>query len=554
MLLSDYLRQGVDGLVPSWNARTGQLDDPVVGEPTQYGTAYFALITAAVGRHDLAATAAATALAHLADGEQQPAVSSVRAGALQFGRGNHRDFMWPAMLRTADLLRAAGHIRSGALDAAVGALAVPDTFKARPPSNWSAVWLSGEWRRIVGGASPYTIADVDAWLEPFFAERIDLEQGMYREPGLPNSYDLFTRVHLQDMVATGYDGRFRSQLDRLAETGLRRTLGVQLSDGSVASAHRSTAQTWTLGAQLALLGAARAAGYDVPAGALARAHAALMTTLRPDGTISPVQNGLPAGLRIGYEGYTADAHYTSLALGFVVAAIRDGLDGAVGVDAPSADAAERDATHIEHDPTYRALRHRGRWSVHVNLDPHPHYDGFGIVDLTTGTGRRLQFVSSAAIAGATGFVNLGIAARDGDTVHPVAHRQFARNRSFTSSRDGLSAEARDDAGAAYRVTVRLGPETATVEESLPGNGTPLTLLVPYPRDVGDGALTDVRTGRDAVTLTHGAETVRITPEAPIRRIIHLPGGLTNRRGLCGLVRIDLDDPRDALRYAVTVVS
>lgn len=549
MRLTDYLRQGVDGLTPYWNEATGQLDDPVLGEPTQYGTAYFALASAAdasIGGLDRAVAGCRTVLGHLADGSNPSAVSGVRPGALALSRGNHRDFMWPAMLRTSDLLRAAGHPARGDIDAAIGAMAVPGTFRAEPPSNWAAVWLSGEWRRMRAGRSPHTVADVDAWLEPFFTERIDLDLGLFREPGLPNSYDLFTRVHLQDMLRQGYDGRYAAELTRLAGAGLARTLGVQLSDGSLACAHRSTAQTWTLGAQLAYLAAG---GGDVPAGAIARAFDALTSTIRPDGTISPVQNGLPPSWRIGYEGYTADAHYTSLALGFIAAAIRDGLDRR-----PEVPTDDRDTAYVEHDPTYRALRHRGRFSVHVNLDPHPSYDGFGIVDLTVGAGRRLQFVSSARIAGADGFVNLGIAQRDGDELAVLAHRRFGHDRSFTATPDGLTASARDDDGARYSASVRIGADRVEIDEALPGTDGALTLLVPYPREVGDGVSTEVVTDRSGVTLRHGDERLRIEPAAEIERVIHLEHGLANRRGLCGLVRIDLVGHREHLGYAVVAAD
>ncbi len=567
--LGEYLRRGVDGLAPHWNADRAELDDPVVGEPTQYGTAYFGLASAAAAglrtghggekqaRDDLDRAAAATArvLAHLADGAEAPAVSTVAPGALAMRRGNHRDFMWPAVLRTVDVLRANGHPETAALDAAVAALVTPDTFNARPPSNWAAVWLSGEWRRIRAGRSRHTPAEVDDWLEPFFTERIDLAQGLFREPGLPNSYDLFTRVHLQDMVAQGYSGRWSAELAELARTGLHRTLGVQLSDGSLGCAHRSTAQTWTLGAQLAFLAAANreigpgdAADQGLP-GALARAHAALATTLRPDGTVSPVQNGLPASYRVGYEGYTADAHYTSLALGFVAAAIGSGAD----IPPAGVRTDDRDSAHIEHEPTYRALRHRGRFSVHLNLDPQPSYDGFGIVDLTVGVGRRLQFVSSAAVAGTKDFVNLGIAQRDGDALDVVARRTFGTDRSFAATSDGLTASARDESdNSEYAAQLRIGDSVVEITEALPGTALPLSLLVPYPREVGDGATTTVHPDRTGVVLAHGDERLRITVGAPIERIITTEYGLTNRRGLCGLVRIDLADPRDRLDYSVAV--
>jgi hypothetical protein len=56
---------------------------------------------------------------------------------------------------------------------------------------------------------------------------------------------------MADMLLDGYDGAWQSQMAHLLTTGLQRSLRVQLSDGSLASAHRSTGQTWTLGAQCA---------------------------------------------------------------------------------------------------------------------------------------------------------------------------------------------------------------------------------------------------------------------------------------------------------------
>ena len=41
-----------------------------------------------------------------------------------------------------------------------------------------------------------------------------------------------------------------------------------------------------------------------------------------------------------------------------------------------------------------------------------------------------------------------------------------------------------------------------------------------------------------VRLVHGGEEVEISYGAPVRRVVHLTGGLQNRRGLCGLLRIE----------------
>ena len=113
------------------------------------------------------------------------------------------------------------------------------------------VWLLGEWLRIREGLSPLGLDQLDKWLAVFFDGHIDLEMGFYHEPGHPNSYDLFTRFHVADILMEGYDGRFKEQMAALMETGLERSLAVQLSDGSVASAYRSTGLTWTLGVECA---------------------------------------------------------------------------------------------------------------------------------------------------------------------------------------------------------------------------------------------------------------------------------------------------------------
>lgn len=555
-MVIQYLLDGVDGLARNWDAAQGELRDPVIEEPTQYGTAYFGLVSAGAarlrppGRHerDRAVAAARSVLAHLSDPGSRPAVSGIRPGALSMSRGSHRDFMWPALLRTVDELRSVGRRECDELDAGIADIAVPGAFTARPPSNWASVWLAGEWRRIQAGHSPYRVRDVDTWLEPFFTERIDSDLGLFREPGLPNSYDLFTRVHLQDLVAQGYRGRWSGELATLARTGLDRTLGVQLSDGSLASAHRSTAQTWTLGAQLAYLAiSARQAPHLGIRAAIARGCAALGTTVRPDRTVSPVQNGLPPSWRVGYEGYTADAHYTSLALAFLLTAIDAGL-----TERPDVPTDDRDTAHIEHAPTWRAVRHRGSLSVHLNLAPHPAYDGFGLVDLTFGADRRLQLVSSVAHPRLDGFLNLGIARRTGDDLDVLAHRTFDQGRHASATPDGLHACASDGTGQSYVADIALRDRTVHVSEALPDSSDPMTLLVPYPRDVGDGMTTTAQPQRNGLALRHGSERLRVEVGAPIERVIHIENGFANRRGTCGLVRIDLAEPRDHLDYSVTV--
>ena len=360
------------------------------------------------------------------------------------------------------------------------------------------------------------------------------------------------------MLAEGYDGRWREELERLMETGLRRSLHVQLSDGSLASAHRSTGQTWTLGAQCAyftfaenyfrdpeLAGEARAAAR--------RALSSFRRWQRPDGPYSPVENRLPPGYRVGYETYTADGHYANLAAAFLAVAVLNGLEapGAVAVRPPS--------VRIEHDPTYRAVLHNGPYSLHFNACPAPAYDGFGITDLTFGPDRILHFVSSARHQQSGKFFNLGMASRAQPGLSELkvaAQGDFVLIGKMERGEEpaGLKLEARDRGNPyRYRFEARMDEDGISIEEATPGARDYKTLLIPYPRDPGTGAITEARVEAGRARLIHGDEEVEVSFDAPVERVVHLSHGFENRRGLCGLLRIDFRQPDENLSYRVRKV-
>lgn len=261
------LTTGVDSFSP-YVQESGELHDPVFDEPTQYGTAYHAYCQAVLaeagpaehraGRLARAGRGLDAALAHTENPDLPPTGASFSRADGSVRRSNHRDFTWPPILKTFRVLRDAGDERATEFADRIAAVDIMRSFRSRPPSNWASVWLSGEWIRIREGLSPFSTRDVDEWLAIFLTDLLRPEDGFYFEPGKPNSYDLFTRLHVADLLAEGYDGRHRPALERLMETGLDRSLAVQLSDGSLASAHRSAGQTWTLGAQVAYFTHARA--------------------------------------------------------------------------------------------------------------------------------------------------------------------------------------------------------------------------------------------------------------------------------------------------------
>jgi hypothetical protein len=560
----EILREAVESYA-SYLQPSGEMHDPVFGQPTQYGTPYHALCNAVLAREaggyrksvyvDRAVRGLEAALDHVLNSGLPPTASGFDHATGRVTRSNHRDFFWPPILKTFLILRDLGV--DGAEDFArrISSVDIEASFSQRPPSNWAAVWLSGEWLRMREGLSPFSLERLDLWLDAFFGAHILTEQGLYQEPGHPNSYDLFTRYHLADMLVEGYAGRRREDLELLLRTGASRSLGVQLSDGSLASAHRSTGQTWTLGAECAYFTHAsnyfRGRDPDLAGRAEEAADRALSSFRRwqrPDGPYSPVENRLPPGHRVGYERYTADGHYGNLAAAFLATAVYNGLDGPF--PEPSR---EREACLLlEHDPTYRAVLHNGAYSLHFNARPAPGYDAFGIVDLTFGPGRFLHFASSVKHLESGRLLNLGMARHSGSSQEDFA---LIGRMEGGPTPPRLELEARERGSPyRYRFAARVEKDGIYIEEETPGLEEPKVLLIPYLRDPGTGSLTEAKLEAGGVRLVHGLEEVEISYGAPVRRVVHLTGGLENRRGLCGLLRIEFRGESKEIAYRIRAAS
>lgn len=571
----ELLRTGVASYEPFLQP-DGELADPVYGEPCQYGTPYHAYCQAVLALFEPPAARAArvdralrgldAAVRHVADPAAPPPLSGFCRETGAATRANHRDFFWPAILKTYRLLKGLGVPGMEAYARRIAAADITAAFAQRPPANWAAVWLSGEWLHMREGLSPVSLAQFDDWLGAFFRQHILLPMGLYQEPGHPNSYDLFTRVHLAEILAEGYNGRWRDALAELMATGLDRSLAVQLSDGSLASAHRSTGQTWTLGAQVAyfILAAHHWRDHDparsqAAAGAAARALMAMARWQRPGGPYSPVENRLPPSYRVGYEPYTADAHYGNLALAFLATALLHGYRDLAATH-PGAGGPRPPLVHIEGDPTHRAVLHHGPCSAHVNALPAPQYDAFGLVDVTFGPGRYLHFVSSARFLSEPRLYNLGLALRAGGgraEVRPLCQERMvlvgpmARGPAPASVR--LRARAQGDPYL-YELTVTVHPDGVECHEATPHRPGPKTLLVPYLRDCGLGCTTTVRVAGRAVYFSLGREVVELALDCDIEHALDLPYGYENRRGLCGLLRLDLQGDLEAVRYRLRPVE
>lgn len=556
----------------------GALHDPVFRSPTQYGSAYYGWCCAVLAdrlegeqgsvQREQAARLLSAAVAHTADPRQEPYASGFDRRTLSItSRMNHRDFTWPPILKTYLALQGSGARGDSALTEQVAGVRVTESFRLMPPSNWAAVWMSGEWLRMQAGLSPTSPEEFDTWIDVFFEGGevgFDVELGMYLERGLPNAYDLFTRVHFTDLLQQGYAGRNRERLVAFLATGLRRSLRMQLSDGSMASGFRSSGQTWVLGAQVALFTGSRVLGLGTAeereAARLAawRAFGSLAGWQRPDGPFSPVQNLLAPQLRVGYEAYTSDGHYAPLALAFLASAITAGFGDDAAPTTAELDGREADAV-AEGAPSHRGAAHRGRVSMAVQTHhPDDTYDATGLVDLTFGAGRLLQFVSAARHLTGGPWLVPGLAVRDRAGAGQVGVLCGAQHELVallaSSLRAGLVFETTlvdgDLAGQAYRWEGSLTDTGVTVVETLPGRSGLRTLLVPYLRDAGSGATTLVSFLDSGVRFTLQDEWVEFSVEGVLERRTDLPYGYESRRGLCGLVRLDLAEASDTLRWSV----
>jgi hypothetical protein len=550
----------------------GTVHDPVFGCPTQYGSAYLGWCSAVLAGPGMPSAAEhraraermlRAALDHTADPGRPPWASSFDRRTLSVtGRMNHRDFTWPPILRTWHALGS-----PASLGDQLAVVDVHASFRARPPSNWAAVWLSGEWLRMRAGLSPTTPEQLDDWIDVFFSEGqvgFDLDLGMYRERGLPNAYDLFTRVHFTNLLLDGYAGRHRDRLAEFLTTGLRRSLGMQLSDGSMASGFRSAGQTWVLGAQIALFTGSRSLGLgteqDRESARLGawRAFGSLASWQRPGGLFSPVQHLLAPELRVGYETYTADGHYSPLALGFLASAIAAGFGDE---DPPGAGELDRRPVHAlaEGSPSHRGAAHRDRVSMAVQGQADDTYDATGLVDLTFGSGRMLHFVSAARHLSGGPWLVPGLGLRDGLGAEPVAvagalqHRVVASLTRPEAAALAFETTMSGDGGELwpYRWQGALTRTGVDVVESVPGWTGWRTLLVPYLRDLGSGETTEVSFLGSEVRFALGSEWIAFAVRGGVERRVHLPYGYESRRGLCGLVRLDLAEPGDTLRWSVT---
>lgn len=173
---------------------------------------------------------------------------------------------------------------------------------------------------------------------------------------------------------------------------------------------------------------------------------------------------------------------------------------------------------------------------------------------------NLQLASSVKNIETHTFFNLGMGIRPHAgraELQIMAQQDMALTQPITQSERAASLELAARPGGlpfTYHLSVAVDPETVHIQEQTPDLSGYKTLLIPYVRDAGTGAVTQGERVGDSIELTLDREQLIFTFHQPIEFVLNLPHGFENRRGLCGLLRIDFQEQTGGLNYEVRAAA
>jgi hypothetical protein len=104
----------------------------------------------------------------------------------------------------------------------------------------------------------------------------------------------------------------------------------------------------------------------------------------------------------------------------------------------------------------------------------------------------------------------------------------------------------------YELVTQIDGKGIHVQERAPGLRGHKSLLIPYLRDGGWPDTTQVKVDASMVRFALGAEKILFEIEGVIEQYLDLPYGYENRRGLCGLLRLDLAEPGEGIHYHIAI--
>ena len=377
---ADYLTtiQGIVDYFKNHQSASGRIIDPYLKREFQYSTPCFAWAASVLvvhgGRPDLLPRASAAL---------EAALSELAADKVADDHGDF--FTFPSMLAYEQLKDRVPPDRKKKWEALIRAIdpsrVYQFTLDAGKPTlhNWNVVNLAGEFLRHRAGFVDLSFVErhIPVQLRRFTAE------GLYRDPEVPMAYDHFPRQFFAVMLGRGYDGRYKSTLERLIDRGAWTSLLMQSSTGEWPTGGRSAQHTWNEAMQAVTyeIWAARKEreGDHMAAAAFKRAaRLALQSVrrwIRPSGELWIVKNRFDPSDRHGFETYSSHSQYNLLTASLLAVAWQQADDTVQEGPSP----ADIGGFAFRLPAFHKIIANAGGLYVEIETAADPRYDSTGLV-------------------------------------------------------------------------------------------------------------------------------------------------------------------------------
>ena len=377
LVRADYLAL-IAGEIDFWKKQQnadGAIIDPYLKNEVQYSTPAFA--------HAAAGLVAWSAREDLVEPAAKALDWAVRRLADRKAASAHEDFYPPMIAHAMRLLKP--HVppaRYEQWENDVRRFEPRRTYRKEPGSmNWNIVSASGEALFFKLGLRPDTDYPETSILAQ--GRHFTSPSGLYVEG--PMAYDLFPRLFLCDLLASGYQGESRANLEEMMRRGAIASLFMQSPWGELPAGGRSAHHQWNEAQQCAVfeIYAARALREQDPwlAGVYKRAaHLALRSMqrwVRPSGELQIVKNWVDPEKTHAYEGYSTHSQYNLLPMSMLsLAAFYSGDTEAVK-EAPAP--ADVGGYVFEVPELHKIFANAGGAYVEIDKNADPHYDATGLI-------------------------------------------------------------------------------------------------------------------------------------------------------------------------------
>jgi len=375
---ADYLKL-IAGEVDFWKAHQnadGAIIDPYRKQEFQYSTPAFAHAAAALvawGKRDDLLEAAAKAM--------DWAVKSLSERKAASG---HEDFYAPMLAHALPLLKPrVVPARAARWEAQIKSFEPSQTYRSGPgANNWNMVALAGESLFEKMGLRDAKSRFVQSSLAAQ-GRHFGSPYGLYLEGPMP--YDHFPRLWAGDMLAHGYSGPYKNELDEALRRAALTSLWMQSPWGELPAGGRSAHHQWNEAEQCVTYEIYGARALREGDAALAStykraAHLALASMrrwVRPSGEMQIVKNWVDPAQAHAFEGYSAHSQYNLLPMSMLAIAYEHAASTEAVEERPAP--ADVGGFAFEIEPLHKIFANAGGTYVEIDTAADHHYDATGLI-------------------------------------------------------------------------------------------------------------------------------------------------------------------------------